>query len=509
MSSKSAIERLITDELRAQVEGVLPPRDAWDRFLASIEPSGGSESASAEAPLGNSGLDQAPNEVAVEYLDGHRWVNTGSTRRKPRLGVLAGVAATLLLAAGVLVVADANRGDQVVTGPTQSSDVAEATPSRPAADPVAAPTVFDPVSGYRWSRVAANDPGVFGDEREQGISSLTVGGPGLVAVGQADGPAVWTSVDGIAWSQPPGNEAVFDIGGGMASVTAGGPGLVAVGVAFDEDGPGEDGAAVWTSSDGLMWSRVPHDEAVFGGAAMTSVTAGGRGLVAVGWDGHPHGGESNAVVWTSPDGLSWSRVPYNDAIQGDVAGAWMWDVTAGGPGLVAVGTTTDGAAVWTSVDGINWSRVSHDETVFANSEMRSVTTGGPGLVAVGGTGNYSLPVGAKDGAAVWTSVDGSVWSRVPHDEQAFGAAGMTDVTAGGPGLVAVGFATDGAAVWTSVNGIVWSRVPHDDELFRVRNPVDMTSVVAGGPGLVAAGWSGADNPNNTADAAVWVAELEN
>jgi hypothetical protein len=48
----------------------------------------------------------------------------------------------------------------------------------------------------------------------------------------------------------------------MSAVVAGGPGLVAVG--HDDAGEDED-AAVWTSPDGLVWSRVPHDEAVFGG----------------------------------------------------------------------------------------------------------------------------------------------------------------------------------------------------------------------------------------------------
>ena len=49
----------------------------------------------------------------------------------------------------------------------------------------------------------------------------------------------------------------------------------------------EGNAAVWTSPDGFTWSRVPHDEAVFGGAGeqkMVSVTGGGLGLVAVGYD---------------------------------------------------------------------------------------------------------------------------------------------------------------------------------------------------------------------------------
>jgi hypothetical protein len=69
----------------------------------------------------------------------------------------------------------------------------------------------------------------------------------------------------------------------MASVIAGGPGLVAVG----HERLGDWDTAVWTSADGITWSRVPHDEAVFGGEGdqrMASVIAGGPGLVVVGSD---------------------------------------------------------------------------------------------------------------------------------------------------------------------------------------------------------------------------------
>jgi hypothetical protein len=59
---------------------------------------------------------------------------------------------------------------------------------------------------------------------------------------------------------------------------------------------------------------------------MLSVTTGGPGLVAVGTDGYPYIGNSgqlsefpdelavDAAVWTSPDGLVWTRVPHNEAI---------------------------------------------------------------------------------------------------------------------------------------------------------------------------------------------------
>lgn len=51
-----------------------------------------------------------------------------------------------------------------------------------------------------------------------------------------------------------------------------------------------------------------EEEAVLGGEdeqAMDSVTVGGPGLVAVGFDAP--GDDGDAAVWTSPDGLSWTR----------------------------------------------------------------------------------------------------------------------------------------------------------------------------------------------------------
>ncbi len=270
------------------------------------------------------------------------------------------------------------------------------------------------------------------------------------------------------WSRIPDDEAVLGGAGNqmLGSVTSGGPGLVAVG--WGESG-GDQDAAVWTSPDGITWSRIPHDEAVLGGAGdqlMVDVTVGGPGLVAVGWDGPV--GDQDAAVWTSPDGITWSRAPHNEKVFGEAGFQGMFGVTVGGPGLVAVGVDdanfAPGAAVWTSPDGITWSRVPHDEAGFGGAgfqAMGSVTSGGPGLVAVGSVGRF-----VDSDAAVWTSADGVTWSRVPHDDVVFGGAGeqrMRSVTAGGPGLIAVGW--DGlvgnqeAAVWTSPDGITWSRVP--------------------------------------------------
>ena len=73
---------------------------------------------------------------------------------------------------------------------------------------------------------------------------------------------------------------------------------------------------------------------------MSSVTVGGPGLVAVGQEGvnsQGYTGAGSAMVWTSVDGMSWSRVPHDEAVFGGEGAQFMHSVSAGGPGLVAVG----------------------------------------------------------------------------------------------------------------------------------------------------------------------------
>jgi len=378
-----------------------------------------------------------------------------------------------------------------------------------------------------WSRVAHDDAVFGGDDRAIGwasftgqqMVSVTVGGPGLVAVGSDKlDAAVWTSVDGITWTRVPHDDAVFG-GATMGSVTVGGPGLVAVGPGQVESG---GDAAVWTSVDGFTWTRVPHDDAVFGEARMNSVTAGGPGLVAVGT-----GNGEEAAVWVSVDGLAWARVPHDETVFGGAT--TMVSVTVGGPGLVAVGWDSldyhldliqAGAAVWTSVDGITWARVPHDEAVFGGGvdpvlslTMVSVTSGGPGLVAVG-----SELFGRR--GAVWTSVDGITWTRVADGATFSGP--MMSVTSRGSGLVAVG---SDAEVWTSPDGITWTHVAGtggqtigslDPRCFATNCPPypddaevshTMLSVTVGGPGLVAVGT--VEKASYQQDAAVWNATSGN
>jgi len=79
---------------------------------------------------------------------------------------------------------------------------------------------------------------------------------------------------------------------------------------------------------------------------MRSVTAGGPGLVAVGSSGFDQLGW-DATVWTSPDGITWTRL---QNVADPRYYQRMFSVTVGGSGLVAVGREAAGenlvAAVW-------------------------------------------------------------------------------------------------------------------------------------------------------------------
>ncbi|TVR17458.1 MAG: hypothetical protein EA387_16455 [Nitriliruptor sp.] len=153
------------------------------------------------------------------------------------------------------------------------------------------------------------------------------------------------------------------------------------------------------------------------------------------------------------------------------------------------------------LDGAAWTRLEDPEGVFGRRDETSVrlsevVAGGPGYVAVG---SYGQGRHGEDGtvAAVWTSVDGTGWERVPHDDAVFGAFGMgrftaaSAVTTGGPGLVAVGIEADGEALvalaWLSVDGRSWTRVEVDDPRERGATDLELHAIADTADGLVTVG----------------------
>jgi hypothetical protein len=135
---------------------------------------------------------------------------------------------------------------------------------------------------------------------------------------------------------------------------------------------------------------------------MLGVTAGGPGLVAVGSDLGTQD-LARTPVWTSIDGFTWTRVPDDETVRGV-----MFDVIVAGPGLVAVGTGGESndwnPVVWSSVDGITWTPVPDDDAILAAGDVSSVIVYGPYLIAVGAADDTSSVPLTVGGAAVWIAV---------------------------------------------------------------------------------------------------------
>lgn len=345
-----------------------------------------------------------------------------------------------------------------------------------------------PPAGSVSDSPSTTSPAVPGFVGSPHMDSIAVGGPGLVAVGTnyhlsfGTQPHIWTSPDGLQWQRSTLDPAVFgdsfDDQVQLKAVTAGGPGVVAVGVAGDSGH-----TPVWISQDGLRWENAEGGFDPESRPRLQSVTAAGPGLVAVGWVTEEE--STDAAVWTSEDGMSWSRVAHDPSVFGGPGRQTMTSVVAGGPGLIAVGQDQrdEGenpvAAVWTSPDGRSWSRIPHDESVFGGPHELTATTvavGGPGLIAAGfespSSGNRAQPVTGS----LWTSVDGFEWHRLPpEDEEVFAQAVVGSVTRFESGLIAVGqdIANQQGRIWTSRDGLHWCSVPHDQALF------ETTGIAAG------------------------------
>jgi hypothetical protein len=262
-------------------------------------------------------------------------------------------------------------------------------------------------------------------------------------------------------------------------------------------------ATVWRSTDGgATWTRLAPD--ALGAGEIQSVAADGDTVIAVGnevvdlpndWT------EDRHAIWASSDaGLTWERVPFDEAVFG---AGFVWRVVEGGSGFVATGRQCVGPldteqeasgllgdcsveewVVWSSVDGFTWERRSAE--VVPGAGLYDIQEFGIGLVIAGSWFATDSSFGV---AAVWLSEDGTAWTR--HELPVAGGPDLqpsvvAGIEAGGPGLVAVGWEggqVDEPRIWTSPDGATWTPL---DSLPSFEN-VTLWTLARVGTRLVAAG----------------------
>jgi hypothetical protein len=271
----------------------------------------------------------------------------------------------------------------------------------------------------------------------------------------------------MAWERIPPQDS---LGAGDSSrqfflhaVAAGGPGLIGAGQVRPASGLSEGSpvpggvAAVWRTADGITWDRVPHDEAVFGGeggSLILDLEAGGPGFVAVGGTSE----KGDAAIWLSEDGLVWSRVT-SSAFEDTL----MYAVAAGDEGVVAVGNE----AIWYSSDGAEWERVEPQGNVGL---LNDIQYGDLGFVAVGWRFAYGKCDSGEWGQLVlpvaWVSQNGRDWEEAvlhasPTGEwvvmyaRAVMVQGETAVVAGSQATTCPSAFNAPPAFWTSNDGSTW------------------------------------------------------
>lgn len=284
----------------------------------------------------------------------------------------------------------------------------------------------------------------------------------IVVVGvdsKTSGGAVWTTHDGKTWTTADVDTTVFPAKEYPFAVAATDDLVVIAGT--KDDGAGGLPVA-WSSTDLKTWKRVDLGLGPGATGVLDALSSGPKGFSAVLTQSSGTGLPSKNLLVTSADGADWS-VETNPIAMKD-PGASINDVEQTDSGYLAVGSYTKpgssnatDAATWTSSDGTSWTRSTSKSLVTPQYEsINDVTAGGPGFVAVGTRDT------GKEQPTVWTSTDGSDWTVASQGKEFLGqgGGGISRVLATDSGLIATGQSggTGNKAVsaWVSPDGKSWT-----------------------------------------------------
>ncbi|POM24720.1 hypothetical protein BTM25_33540 [Actinomadura rubteroloni] len=303
-------------------------------------------------------------------------------------------------------------------------------------------------------------PGAIGVRRD--VAALAAAPGRVVAVGGTNGAAaLWTSADGVRWTRAWTGAARPDAAATELTAVVHGPaGWL---VAGRDDARPTD-SVLLTSGDAAAWRTKTATD-----ARVAAVAYGPAGYVAVGT------GYGTAAAWRTADLVSWKG---GVAPKGTAKGTWLAGVAATASGYVAVGgrrtAGRDAPLLWTSPDGLTWTEGTPPPLPpgLVTGSFAQVVAAGDRLVAVGRGATAAGPAGfvatSADGGAHWTaeirpepgataavtphgfalagtsggrltvlvSRDGTAWRRVA----AKGEGTVTALTVVGRDLVAVGSA---------------------------------------------------------------------
>jgi hypothetical protein len=290
-----------------------------------------------------------------------------------------------------------------------------------------------------------------------GTPSSATPSPSAPVVGLApDGP--WSSVAWLRAGMLPLGPAGLTIHGWTGGY-----------VAFEQSrGMDEEGNArpvvvrVSSSPDGIHWSSpMTVDTGFEGEIAIRSIVEGPAGLLALAF---PFGGACGGppglfALWSSSDGRSWERVPLP---KGFTAG--RVETVAGGPaGFIALGTRSDGMtqAIWTSRDGRAWSSRKLPTVSSGILALDGVASFEGGFVLVGSVLGEDGCGGPRHiSYATWFSADGTAWTRASLPGASTDSKAVLEVRRLEGHLVVIQRPPTDTPLrgWTSTDGRAWTSI---------------------------------------------------
>jgi len=369
-----------------------------------------------------------------------------------------GAAVTLIVGMAVLAGCTSAPSAPPETGVPTSGPTAVVSQTPTEAPPETAPPTSVPVPpapAGPWKPVADHD--------SIGASQwlhVVWTGRRFVATGTAlsGGGTFGTSRDGRSWKTAPSGGTT----GGPIQIAASSGEVVAIGTLDNK-------TASWHSTDGIHWTwhlkvfpkALGADDVV----TVNDVIPMPGGWLAVGADSEPcfvscAPSPIRGLVWTSTNGLDWTRL----ANQASLKGGGLNAVAALDGGYVAAGDAGGRAAFWSSVDGKAWTRVADDPSFGTTGAGAGVQVVGLAsrdgtIVAVGmeQTGGDSAPL-----VRAWRSTDGQAWSEASVE----GALGgqVFSVAATASGFLATGPSGDTSClggIWASTDGSSWQCAASD------------------------------------------------
>lgn len=383
-------------------------------------------------------------------------------------------------------------------------------------DPSAEIAVVGSDDGRTWE-VLADAERLVNEATAPGVSGAATGAGGSLLVGSSGGAsgrtgAVWHSADGVTWSRVATFLGTGDVG--VNAVAVDGTGFVAVG---HEEVAGLREPRVWRSADGSEWQPSPSDFEIRDrgtdneGVTVRSVARGGGDWIAVG------GGAAGERVWRSSDLQRWRELPLPEGPGGIETPALSLLAASGDTALM--GAAANGRPVLLRESAGTITEVTATDTAFPEPRtdlaVYDIVTTGQGPFLIGDVVTRERALGGRRLVTrMWRPDPSQDWQQVDAGD-AFDQAEVTDVVELGDELVAVGQQTladdvfseadPRGLVWTSSDGSSWSKVAGPGvEALVGASTTDVRAAAAAPPGVVAVG-TVLDGDARRIDAAFWSA----